>query len=110
AREARRTRPCDSVDTAIGADFADRIVEGVRDIDGAAGVHGNSLRVVHRSLQGAEAVSKVAGIAIAGDGVDQAVGRDSADARVAAIGDQQISGGIHGDALRRVELSLYGGP
>jgi len=82
----------------------DRVLR-VGNIQIAVEVDEDARRALQFSLVGGGAVAGVAPVAVAGHGRDQAAGRiDTADRIVVRIGDEEVAGRIHEDALGKVEL------
>jgi hypothetical protein len=86
----------DGFDEARGADAADRVVAPVGYVDVTRGVDHDPVRVAEAGL-GAVAVD-VTGGSIPGEGGDDSVGSDLADALAAVLGDVEVALGIAGDA------------
>ena len=92
-------------DRAGRRDHAHAIVAEIRDVEVARAVHGQAQGRVQLRAGGLAAVAREAGRAVARHGADRAAARDLLDARVLAIGDVEVPGGIHGQSFRQVELA-----
>src|SRR5262249_48291342 len=106
---ADRAGAGDGDDDAVGQNLADAVGARVGDEDVAEGVGGEGGRLVcHR--RGARAVvAAVARGPSAGDGDNDSVGLDLADAVVALVGEVDVAAAIDGHAPRRVDLGRGGG-
>ena len=79
----------------------------VGDVEVASGIHGDRGRTVQLGAGGRTAVAGVAWRAVARHGGDHPV-RDLADALVMGVGDVEVAGGVHGDALGIGQLGAGG--
>src|SRR5208282_5051307 len=106
--DGRRPIARDGGDDAVGADLADPVVAGIGEEEVTGGIHRDAVRLVKLGLRGRTVVAAEARYPSARDGGDDAVGADLADPVVAGVGDVEVAGGVHRDALRMVELGSRG--
>ena len=90
----------DAVDGAVRLDAADVAVTMVGDDDPALRIYRHVVGIAQIGAGGGAIVAAVGAGAVAGDGVDQAVGVDLADALVSAIGEVDLAIGSHRQPVR----------
>src|SRR5262249_14270187 len=90
-------------------DLADAFVVGIADVDVAGGVQRHPVGVADVGRRGLPAVAVVADGAGAGDGGDDAVGFDCANAVVVPVGDEYLVLGVDGQGGGIVQLGGGGG-
>jgi hypothetical protein len=101
--------PGDGCDHAVG-DLTDAVIVGVRDIDTAIAIHGNSARPGQGSLGCAAAIAgetarKAVDVGAACQGRNRAARVYPADAVVVAVCDIDVPHTVHGHRDRRIERS-----
>ena len=94
---------------AGGRDGTDPLIFEVGDIETAGGIDGSLRRAEKLCVRGGTSVAAEARCAGAGDGGDDPVGRDAADAVVHGVGDVEVAGGIESHTARSVQLRRRGG-
>ena len=82
------------------------VVVRVRDVEAARPVERQTGGKVQLCLRGRAAIAVETFGPVPGHGGDGAVRRDSPDAIVSRIGDEEVSGGTDGDRARRIELGV----
>ena len=99
----------DRGDNPVGRHPADAEVALVSDVEDARRVESDAVRDAQPSAGGGVAVAAEAGVAGAGDGRDDPVGRHLADAEVALVRDVEVARRVEGDVVREVQLGGGGG-
>ena len=81
-------------DRAVGADHADSVVAGIRDVHLSARTQGDPVRFPELGSRRVSAITAETGSARPCDGLDDSIGTDPANAMVLRVGNQHAAVGV----------------